>query len=293
MLYVKKIQLILNPIAGNGRSRVIGDEVCRRLKSSGIPYEMTCTACAGHAVSLAAQAAERGADSVLSIGGDGTALETATGLRSTSAALGIIPAGTGNDFIKTLGYPSDPMAALEHVMNHAPVPTDVGLLNDTMFLNETGTGFDVKVLEYAEKAKKYCRGLLPYLYGVIGTIVHYRPTLLTYQIDEEPAVTENVLVCAVANGGIIGGGIPIAPKARVDDGLFDVVIVRDVPKRRLPLYLPRLMAGKILSFPETLYRRARKVVFSAPDMKVNIDGEIRPMAQVSLEIGSGQLLVHR
>ena len=114
----------------------------------------------GHATELSRRAAENGAETILSIGGDGTALEVAKGLIGSESALGIIPAGTGNDFVKTLGIPRDPAAALDYILCHRARLTDAGEVSGQLFLNEVGTGFDVSVLDYAARAKRYVRGIL-------------------------------------------------------------------------------------------------------------------------------------
>lgn len=288
MLYI-----ICNPTAGSGRAKTIAQDILKALDTKNISYHYQETVCPGNATFLAGNAVKEGFQTVLAIGGDGTAYEVACALNGTQTAMGIIPAGTGNDFVKALGYPSAPLQALDHILSCPPRKTDTGLLDNKLFLNEIGTGFDVLALVYAEKAKKYCRGLLPYLYGVLCAMVRYKPIRLTYRLDDQEPVTLDALVCGVANGSMIGGGIPIAPKASVEDGLFDVVIVRYIPKWRLPPYLPKLLLGKILSFPETIYCRAKSVQFSAPDMTVNIDGELKSMDQVSLRISEGSLLIHR
>lgn len=287
------LHVICNPTAGNGRAKKIGIKVQEILKERAIPFKYTETTHPGHATELAKAAVSQGIDTVLSVGGDGTSYEIACGLNGTKTALGIIPAGTGNDFIKTLKYPSDPLKALDHALSCPPQPTDTGMMADRLFLNEIGTGFDALALSYAAQAKKYCKGLLPYLFGVLCAIFRSKPIRLTYQLDNEPPVTTDALVCGVANGGIIGGGMKIAPEASVDDGLFDVVIVRYIERWRLPPYLIKLLQGKILSFPETVFARASRVSFSAPDMIVNMDGELVEMDQVSLTMSKGTLLIHR
>ena len=284
---------ICNPIAGSGRSRRIGRRIQQILEEKGLPCHMEETQYPGHATQLAKQAREAGAQTVLAIGGDGTAYEVAQGLLGASCALGIIPAGTGNDFIKSIGVPADPLQALDHILSHPAQLTDVGELNGRMFLNEIGTGFDVTVLDYAQRAKKYCRGLLPYLYGVIQTLFRFRPFSVTYTVDGESQVTQDAFVVAAANGGMIGGGIPIAPQAKIDDGLLDVIVVGAIPRRVLLARLAGLMKGKILSFPETRYFRARSVTFSTPRMRLNVDGEIINEKAAQVRILPGALLIHR
>lgn len=286
------IYAICNPTAGNGRGRKIGQEIEKRLLEQHYACHLEMTKAPGHATELAYAAAQSGAETVLAIGGDGTAVEVARGLIGTPAALGVIPAGTGNDFIKTLGLPKDPLAALDFVLAHPARDTDVGDVNGRLFLNEIGTGFDVTVLDFAQKAKRFCRGLLPYLYGVIRTLFHFRGIQLSYAMDGGEMVTKDVFVIAVANGGVIGGGIPIAPEAQADDGLLDVVVVNKICSRNLPARLIGLMRGKILSFPETQFIRAKNVFFSADKMRVNIDGEVTDEASVEARLLPKALRIH-
>ena len=288
MLYV-----ICNPAAGNGRARKTGEMVRSALESKGLPYEFHLTEKPGHATALAENAGACGAETVLSIGGDGTSFEVARGLMGTSCALGVIPAGTGNDFIKTLGLPRDPKEALEYVLSHPAKKTDVGEINGSLFLNEVGTGFDVSVLEYAAKAKRFVRGILPYFYGVVRTLFRFHSIPVTYSTDGAAPVTADAFVVGVANGGIIGGGIVIAPGAKADDGLLDVVIVEKIPGRKLLSRLMGLMKGKILSFPETRHFQASSIEFSSPKQRLNVDGEIIPAPSASIRILPGALMIHR
>ena len=287
------LHIIYNPTAGSGRGEKIGQKIKALLDQDGIACQLLITQRPGHATQIARQLQEEKAETVLSVGGDGTALEVARGLVGSQTALGIIPAGTGNDFIKTIGLPKDPEAALRHILSHEPKKTDVGEINGSLFLNEIGTGFDVSVLDWAAKAKKYCRGLLPYLYGVIQTLFRFHSIPITYAVDGGESVTRDAFVVGVANGKWIGGGIGIAPEAAADDGLFDVVVVDKIPRRKLLGRLIGLMKGRILTFPETHFVRASSVVFSAPDMRVNVDGEIVPADRMEARILPGQLLVRR
>lgn len=287
------IVAICNPTAGNGRGRKVGLRAEQKLKEKDLPCRLVFTEAPGHATRLSEEACREGADTVLAIGGDGTALEVARGMLHAETALGIIPAGTGNDFVKTLGVPKDPDKALDYVLSHPPKKTDVGEINGRLFLNEIGTGFDVSVLDYAARAKKYCRGLLPYLYGVMQTLFRFHSIPITYAVDGGESVTRDAFVVGVANGGMIGGGIPIAPEARADDGLLDVVVVGKIKGKHLLKRLAGLMKGKILSFPETTFCRASRVTFSAPHMRVNVDGEITAEKTVTARALPGALLIHR
>ncbi len=288
MLYV-----ICNPTAGNGRARKTGEMIRQRLDRKSLEYEFHWTEKAGHATALAKSAQKCGAETVLAVGGDGTAFEVARGLLGGPCALGVIPAGTGNDFIKTIGVPRSPEEALEYVLSHPAKKTDAGEINGSLFLNEIGTGFDVSVLDYAAKAKRYVRGILPYFYGVLRTAVRFHSIPVTYSADGAAPVTVDAFVVGVANGGVIGGGIVIAPGAKADDGLLDVVIVEKIPGRKLLSRLIGLMKGKILTFPETRHIQAASIEFSSPGQRLNVDGEIIPAPSASVRILPGALMIHR
>ena len=283
------IEIILNPIAGNGRSKNICKEVCALLDQRGVDYCLHETQRPLHAMELAHDAALRHTHTVLSIGGDGTAYEIACGLMNTSTSLGIIPAGTGNDFIKAVGCPKNPLQALVFILTHEPRCIDIGFLNDKLFLNCCGVGFDVMVLEYSIKAKRYFHGLLPYLYGVLRTIFTYKPVHISYTLDSGEIVEESVLLFCIANGRFFGGGIPIAPTARLDDGLFDVVIVEAIPRWKIPYYLPGLMRGKIASYPITRHILCKDIRLSASSGKMNVDGEILPLDKATFSVSQTSL----
>jgi len=284
--------LIINPSAGNGRAQRTSEALLDMLHARSIPCKALYTTHPGHATELAQQAVLENAKAVLSIGGDGTAFEVACGLMDSDVPMGIIPAGTGNDFIKTLGTPKDPLAAMEFVLNHEPRTIDTGKLNERLFLNACGTGFDVYVLDYAEKAKRYVKGILPYLYGVICAIFRFKPVPIKLTLDDGMIIQDEVLICAIANGRVFGGGIPIAPTAEVDDHLLDVLVLKKQPRWRLPKYLPGLLLGKILDFDITTHYRCRKCELISPGMRLNADGEILALDHASFESQDDRLLLY-
>lgn len=283
------LHLIVNPVAGNGRAQKIARQAEEKLKALNVPYTLEETCFPGHATHLAGAYAQS-EDTVAAVGGDGTILEVSRALIGAKASLGVIPAGTGNDVVKMLGIPSEPLAALDHLLSHPARPLDAGRYNDSFFLNVSGVGFDVMVLDYALEAKKYVRGLLPYLYGVIRTIFTYRPFRLSITLDNGETRTLPLLIAAVANGRFFGGGIEIAPQSRPDDGLFDVILVRHLPRWRLPFQLPRLLLGKVMNIPGAEHYRCRSMrVTSDAPLRVDVDGEILPCPEVAYEILPGAL----
>ena len=283
---------IVNPTAGNGRSTATCQAVCKKLDASGVAYELLQTDHPTHATELAREAAARGVDTVIAIGGDGTVTETAAGLHGTRTALGIIPSGTGNDFIKTAGIPMEWEAALDLILTRPARPVDTGRINEQFFINSCGAGFDVVTLDYAEKAKKYVRGLLPYLYGVICAIFAYKPKEMRIEIGENTVLEGKYIICSVANGRFFGGGIPIAPMAAVTDGLLDVLVVDNVPRWKLPAYLVPLLRGKLHECKIAHRFLTERCSIVSRGMRVNLDGEILPMDQAEFACEQNQLLLH-
>ena len=283
------LTFIVNPAAGNGYALKIEAQLKDEMQRRGEDCLFVHTDAPGHATQLAQEAAKNAECSgVVSVGGDGTAFEVACGLMHTSVPLGIIPAGTGNDFIKTVSLPKNPLKALDFILTHQPRPVDVGGLNDRLFLNVCGTGFDVTVLDYTLSAKKYCRGILPYLIGLIRGIVHYKPVHVCFIADGH-AEERDLLICSVANGRFFGGGIAICPDAAVNDGLLDLVVVEHKPRWLLPFLLPSLLMGRVLKFPFTTHKRCKTVEIHAKGMRLNMDGEIKQMDVAKFSILPGAL----
>lgn len=289
---MNRFTFIINPIAGTGHALQVEETLKKSLTALKREAEAVFlrTERPGHATELAREAARNGG-TVVSVGGDGTNLEVAAGLVDAGAAMGIIPAGTGNDLIKTLGIPREPTEALDYMIHHEPRPMDIGTINGRPFLNVCGTGFDVSVLDHAEKHKKRFRGLLPYLLGLIGAIFGNKPVTVSIRRDGGEEQEEKILICAIANGRYIGGGIPICPVAEPGDGRFDLVTVDAVPRWRIPFYLPGLMGSRILKFGITHHELVRSVMLKSPGMRIQIDGEIVSMDEAALEMRAGALMM--
>ncbi len=275
--------LIVNPTAGAGLALKTAEKVQQVLAERGIPFHMVRTAYPGHGTELAREMAEAGKPVVVAIGGDGTVREVAAGLVHTGSALGIIPAGTGNDLVKTAGIPGEPMEALDFLLSHNSRKIDTGTVNDRFFLNVCGTGFDVAVLDCTERFKSRFHGLLPYFLGLIRAIFRYQPDLITVEADGFQA-EGRFMVCSVANGRFIGGGIPICPVAELTDGKLNFVLIRNVPRWKIPFYLPGLMLSGDLKFRITTHLLSETVRLRGRNLRINIDGEIEPMDEAVFRI---------
>ena len=284
---------IVNPAAGTGFATEAMRKLEARMKQDGVEYRIFETQRPGHATLLAAEAAkDPEAIAVVSVGGDGTAGEVAAGLTGTEKTMGIIPAGTGNDFIKSAGIPNDPDQAYDLLLHGEEGTIDTGTVNDRFFLNVCGTGFDVTVLDYAEREKEKHRGLTPYFLGLLKAIFHYESVKLSVTADGEKE-DGSYLVCSIANGRYIGGGIPICPAAEIGDGYLDLVLISHVPKRRIPLYLPGLMMKKDLTFRITKHRKVKTIVVEGENLRINIDGDIVDLSRAEFRIAPASLKLIR
>ena len=204
----------------------------------------------------------------------------------------MVPAGTGNDFVKTIGTPREWRAALEFILTHPARPVNSGMMNDRFFLNVGGAGFDVMVLDFANAARKRLHGIWSYLYGVLRAISAFRPIPIHVEIGGDVVLDGQYMICSVGNGRFIGGGIPITPKADVTDGLFDIQLVDAVPRWKIPFYLPSLMMGTLFKHPPAHNYRASRCILTSPGMRLQLDGEILPVERTCFVCESDALLMH-
>ena len=167
----------------------------------------------------------------------------------TNSVLGIIPGGTGNDFVKSLGISMDPMRAMDQILVGNSLGVDVGTVEDSQnsydFLNVAGMGFDVEVLKNTEKMKNIIKGPISYLFSVLLAMFGAKPLRISLTTSEGK-IQRDILLVAIGNGQYYGGGMCVCPDASVKDGLFDVCIANSIPRWKIPLILPKFMKGKHL-----------------------------------------------
>lgn len=286
---------IVNPAAGSGNALRVMSEIEAAIKEKKLEYCILYSKAPGDCTRLAMDAGrEPECEAVIAVGGDGTVSEVAYGLSrlGNMVPMGIIPAGTGNDLIKSVGIPKSPQEALRILYHCKAIPVDTGMAGDRFFLNVCGTGFDVTVLDCTERYKKRFRGLIPYFLGLLNAVVHYRPVQLSITYDGKNE-EGNFLICSIANGKYIGGGIPICPSADPEDGMLDLVLIRNIPRWKIPFYLPGLMMSKDLKFRITRHIRAENVRIQGNCLRINIDGDIYDASDISFRVQHASLMLIR
>ncbi len=277
------MQIITNPTSRKGKSEKLTRIITQALDEKGIAYTLKFTTKALEATAIARKAADAGEDMVLCIGGDGTISEVAGGLTNSNTALGIIPAGTGDDFARFLGIPKDPRAALEVAISGKAMQFDAGLANGRVFINSAGSGFDVDVLNRTLFYKKIFHGLIAYIVGVFASVFTFRGMEITLTHNSKSISTKALLVC-VANGRYFGGGMCVAPNADATDGLFDVLYVDSIPNIRVPFLLAAFIKGKHMEWPIVHAFRCSELTVSTSDGSLQLDGEIYKQSHVLYRI---------
>lgn len=246
----------------------------------------------GHARALTRAARENGARLVIAWGGDGTVNEVATELAFGAAAVAIVPAGSGNGLATELKIPRDPAQALAVAIRATPRPMDVGEIGGRLFINIAGLGFDAHVASRFNEPGNRRRGLAGYVGIVARAVATYAPVQYVITTPEARIETRAVLV-AVANAAQYGHGARIAPCARVDDGLLDLVIVEERWRVGTVCRLPRLFNGTIAETPGCTLRQITEATIAceAPTT-FHVDGEpIVDGLSVAVRIHPGALWI--
>jgi len=224
-----------------------------------------------HAVNAALAAADSGEIPVV-VSGDGLIGAVGGALAGGSTPLGLIPCGRGNDLARVLGIPTEPSAAAELLLSGQRRRIDVGEANGVPFLCIASTGFDASANQIANEAR-LIRGPLVYVYAALRALAAWKPAKFRIKAGgEQWSVTGYSVI--VANSQAYGGGMFVAPEARLDDGELDLVTIAQVGKLRFLANLPKVFKGEHLANEEVQLSRARTVeVRASRPMRVYADGE--------------------
>ena len=287
------VTVIINPISGGH-----GPDAARRkaqlassiVEAHGDRAEVLMTERVGHAKEIAAGARQRGARLVLAWGGDGTINEVASALVFAEVPVGIIPAGSGNGLARELGVALRAEQALADALAAAPRPMDVGEIDGRYFVNIAGIGFDAHIA--AQFVSSTRRGFLGYARITARALRSYVP--LTYRITHDGVTDETrAILVTIANSAQFGNGARIAPGARVDDGLLDLVVVRERSRFRTICSAPRLFTGTADRLSGCTTTRVRDVTVEADaPLTYHVDGEpVHGGASVHARVHPGALRI--
>ncbi|MBE0655195.1 MAG: diacylglycerol kinase family lipid kinase [Bacteroidales bacterium] len=274
----KRWVFIINPVAGNGSANLLIPKLEDMLTKKKIEAEIVFSEHKGHAAGLSSDYYERGTDYIIGVGGDGTLNEIARPLvNKKNVTIGIIPAGTGNDFIQILGFPNRFEEKHWDIFFRAEEKKmDVGLCNGMIFLNGMGLGFDAQVAaeNYTEEGNVKKGGGNKYIWHIVKTLLYFREKKMTSFIGADKSETD-CFINTIANGRRFAGGFFLTPKALADDGLLDVCMIE-----RLSLFE---RFSILLMVPKGLHVADRRVnYYQTPGIRLefpepvpfHVDGEL-------------------
>lgn len=274
--------------SGAKAKKIITDILTQR----GVEFEFHHTKYAKHATEIAKELSEKGATDIIAIGGDGTVHEVLNGLNVDQVNFGIIPFGSGNDFVDSVKIPLKIEKSLELILSGDAKPTDFLVCDTVRGLNIIGTGIDVEILERCNKYKIFI-GKLKYFFSLIMSLIKFKFYNFTLK-DENGEQSRSAMIICCCNGKKFGGGIPMCPVAEADDGKMDFIIVDKMKKSKMIGYLIKLMKGKILEqeFCHHVTQDQAHAVFDR-SIGIEIDGEIYYDINFDVHIEKGRLKLYR
>jgi YegS/Rv2252/BmrU family lipid kinase len=300
-----KVLLVHNPTAGGGRAGRLVPEVAARLAADGVEAEQHQTRSLEDARLAACQAATS-VDAVIAVGGDGTVGACAAGLADaapvrptgwpgepgTRAALGVVPAGGGNDAARSLGLPAgDPLAAAGLLTLLHRRPADLASVAGRAYLNVAGAGFDSEVNRIANQRLGWAGNRPRYVGAVLAELVVGRTAQFRLSLDGQATELRGWLV-AVANGPSYGGGMLVAPQASLADGLLEVVVISGIGKLEFLRTFPKVFSGRHVGHPAVAVHRATRVELDADrPLAVYADGEPAGTLPATFEVRRAAITV--
>jgi len=298
---MEKVHIIINPCSARGQTEKRWEQIKELISGHFSEFKYLFTDKPKQATAMVRDILKRGYNLIIGIGGDGTINEIINGffchqsqnMINEEASLGIIPSGTGSDFMTSLKIPRDFTKSIKRIKESSIKKIDIGkisYLNDSVskdpkyFINAADFGLGPAVVRNLSSIPPAKRGAILYYRGLFSTIKTYKSKTVSVTIDDDETITGNFLIGAIANGQRFGGGMKIAPDARIDDGLFDFVLIEDMKRFEIIWNSRRLYTGTILKHPKVIHRQVRKLsVSSAETVHIETDGELGCTLPIQIE----------
>jgi diacylglycerol kinase (ATP) len=301
--------IIFNPMASRGGAARSRDVIEKAFRASAVAFELVETQYRGHAVELAERAVDEGWSAAVAVGGDGVVHEVANGLMNragddVSLPLGVIPVGSGNDFIKMLRMPvHKPAAAVRRIVEASVRTVDIGRVTHHTtgggpsgvwhFTNGVGVGFDAQVATHARGIQRL-RGMSIYAWALVKTLRDLRSPRIRVVVDGKQIADQPLILTTISNGPCHGGSFWLCPGASIDDGALDILIADARPLPAVLRLLPRVLFGKHLGQKGvSLHRGTHVEIHSDSRLPIHADGEIVAdwVSDLTVEVLPGKLAV--
>jgi diacylglycerol kinase (ATP) len=271
----KRARLIYNPTSGREEMRKRLPEILQQLERGGIETSTHATIGEGDATLAAADAVERGFDMIIAAGGDGTIYEVINGMAEKyyRPQLGILPLGTTNDFARALNIPRSWEGAVDVILQQHAMYIDVGKMNQRYFINIAGGGSMTELTYEVPSKLKTMIGQMAYYMKGLEKLPRLRPIELYIRTDDRE-LHEEVMLFLISNSNSVGGFEKLAPDASLNDGLFDVLILKKCNLAEFIRVVSLALRGEHLGDPNIIYLQTRSVQVTSPDyVQINLDGE--------------------
>ncbi|WP_031106188.1 diacylglycerol/lipid kinase family protein [Streptomyces sp. NRRL S-146] len=290
-----EITLFVNPTAGRGRGARAAQPAASALRAAGFSVRTVLGEDAADALVRARAAVEAGTAALIAVGGDGMAGLALRAVAGTRTPLGLVAVGTGNDFARALGLPGDPEGVARVLLHGTPRAVDTievtsSVHAGTVVLGSVYAGVDALANLHANRSR-LLRGSASYYAGALRAISTWRPVGYRITVDGQEHTCTGYTVVA-ANSSYYGSARRIAPEARLDDGLLDVVMIRDAPRRLFFALMKELDTGAHIHRPQVRVLRGREIRIEADrDLPYGADGEIEAALPVTARVLPGALRV--
>ena len=284
----RKYLTIINPHSGTSRKTSIPELAYNILSENGSELYFVYTNEQGHVAQIIDDVATQGFDVVIGVGGDGTINEVADAVRPTDMTMGIIPMGSGNGLARSLDIPMDPEAALEVIRKGYIKRIDCCEANGVPFFVTFGVGFDAQVT--ASYDQKSFRGPLSYVLSTVDQFIKHKSSLYRLHLNGE-VIEQKAFLVTCANADQYGNNAIIAPEAELDDGLFDVVVIRNMSLLKAPQVAINLFTKNINeSASIDIYRTDHLVIEREEEDYAQVDGELLELGRrIEITIQKQQL----
>lgn len=287
---MRKIAFIINPVAGKGNTIEAVELIKKYLikQQDKMKYEIYISKYKNHISELVNELSSKGYTEFVAVGGDGTVSELINGLdfkSDISYSIGIIPWGTGNDLVKTLGISNNIEEILNNVVQNNIKKIDVGKANNHYFINVASLGIDGQIIRDTEKLKRIFPGHPAYLLSTLKSGLFFKPNLVKVKIDGVE-YKGNMMLIAVGNGAYFGGGMKVCPDAVMDDGIFEVCLVNNVSRLKFMKEIGKVYKGRLGEVKEVEYYKGREIIIEMDDghYDINIDGNLVGKTPVNISM---------
>ena len=281
---MRQALIIVNPVAGKGKALAVKDKLLNELDKAKILYEIVISSYEGEIEKISLNVDIAKFTEIIALGGDGTVVEVLNGIVNKKIKLGIVPIGTGNDFFRSIQPKIDIDDAIKKIVDGKTILSDVGKINDAYFLNVSGFGMDSYILENLKKIKKYIKSSISYTISTFYTLFSYKSKKIYIEIDGVQ-LQRDIMLVSICNGKYFGGGMMVSPNAAIDDGQFELIIVKKMSILRFIKIFGKIFKGTHLFVDEVEEFKGKKFrIKSDVEIPINVDGNLVGVTPLTIDV---------